>query len=191
MIRRPLCRKEQNGMMDKKRLRRFDGLKYGWLRDAKKFLLLLFAVFLVFRFVIGLSIVKGDSMEPTLYDREIVIYTRLHSGYQPGDVVSVRVLSGEYYVKRIIAAAGDTVEINDGKVWVNGEPLSEPYVQGVTETGNGAVGYPLTLKDGQIFIMGDNREKSMDSRDFGVVGERQVKGKIQLCIGKGFVRKVR
>lgn len=165
------------------RKRRYDGLKYGWLKDAEKFLLLLLAVFLVFRFVIGVSFVKGNSMEPTLYSGEFVLYTRLVPEYQTGDVVSVKIPSGEYYVKRVIATAGDTVDIREGKVYVNGQELSEPYIQGITEPQEGSVQYPMTLEEGQVFILGDNRPKSVDSRTFGVVGERQIKGKLVLHVG--------
>ena len=79
-------------------LRKYDGLKYGWLKDAEIFLLLLVIVFLVFQFVIGFTMVKGESMEPTLKDGELVLYTRIHAEYQKGNVVSVRIPSGEYYV---------------------------------------------------------------------------------------------
>lgn len=169
--------------MDKNFFRKFDGLKYGWLIDAKKFIVLLAAVFLFFRFVIGFSFVKGDSMEPTLHNDDIVMYTRIHSQYSRGDVVSVKIPSGEYYVKRIIAMEGDTVEIKDGNVYVNDELIDEPYVKGKTLEEKGGVRYPLTIEEGQIFIMGDNREGSMDSRSFGVVGMRQIKGKV---LGTGY-----
>lgn len=178
-------------MLNKKSSRKFDGLKYGWLMDAKKFLLLLLFVFLFFRFVIGFSFVKGDSMEPTLHNNEIVLYTRINLDYERGDIVSVRIPSGEYYVKRIIAVAGDTIEIKNGSVYVNDELLEEPYVHDKTLEGDRNVKYPLVVKEGQVFIMGDNREVSMDSRSFGVVGERQIKGKIRLRIGKFYMKRLR
>lgn len=175
---------------DKKHDRRYDGLKYGWMKDGERFLLLLVIVFLVFRFVIGITYVKGDSMEPTLQGGEIVLYTRIHPEYRAGDVVSVKIPSGEYYVKRVIAVAGDTVDIRDGKVYLNETLLEEPYIQGTTEPQSGIVQYPVTLEEGQVFIMGDNRERSMDSRSFGVVGERQIKGRLVLHAGKFYVHTV-
>lgn len=179
---------------DRRFFRKFDGLKYGWLKDAEKFLLLLAIVFFVFRFVIGCSFVKGESMLPTLQNGALVLYVRVCPEYKAGDVVSVRIPSEEYYVKRIIAVAGDTIDIQNGSVYVNGEQIAEDYIQGRTEHQQGTVKYPMTLKEGQIFIMGDNREGSVDSRTFGVVGERQVKGKLVLQIGrqsgKYYIRKV-
>ena len=172
-------------------LKKYDGLKYGWLRDAKKFLVLLAILLIAFRLIIGFSFVKGDSMLPTLKESNLVLYTRINAEYRRGDVVSVRIPSGEYYVKRIIALGGDTVELKDGKVYVNGALLEEPYAAGETwEQTSGIVRYPYTVQDGQIFVMGDNRSVSMDSRNFGAVGERQIKGKIQFCVGKKFIRKM-
>lgn len=171
--------------------RKYDGMKYGWLKDTEKFLVLLFVVFLMFRFVIGFSFVKGDSMLPTLHDGEVVFYTRIHKDFKNNDIVSVRIPSGEYYVKRIIATEGDTIELRDGRVYINQELLDEPYVEGSTLEQEGNVKYPMTLTEGQIFVMGDNRYESMDSRFFGVIGERQIKGKIWLRAGKFYLKVVR
>lgn len=179
-------KRESNGRF----LGKYDGLKYGWLMDTRKFIVLFIAVFLIFRFLIGFSFVKGDSMLPTLKSGELVMYLRVGSEYQAGDIVSVRVPQGEYYVKRVIATAGDTIEIKDGKVYLNDELLDETYIQGETLSQEGAVRYPLTLKEDQIFVMGDNRDVSMDSRSFGVVGSRQIKGKILLHGGKFYIRKL-
>lgn len=171
-------------------LKKYDGLKYGWFMDIRKFIVLLVVLFLVFRCIIGFSFVKGSSMEPTLTEGDIVLYTRINPNYHRGDVISVRIPSGEYYVKRIIAVEGDTVDIRDGKVYVNDELLAEPYVPGETGVRNGIVRYPYTLQEGQIFVMGDNRDGSMDSRDFGGVGTRQIKGKIWFRAGKFFIQKI-
>lgn len=171
--------------------RKYDGLKYGWLKDAEKFVVLLLLVFCVFRFVIGFSFVKGESMEPTLQSGELVMYGRFYREYEKGDVVSVKIPSGQYYVKRVIATAGDTIELREGKVYVNEELLEEPYVQGETISQKGKVRYPLTLEEGQVFVMGDHRTESLDSRTFGVVGERQIKGKLWFRAGKFYIRTVK
>ena len=171
-------------------LKKYDGLKYGWFMDAKKFLLLLAALFIVFHYVIGFSFVTGSSMEPTLTDGNIVLYTRINPEYHRGDVVSVRIPSGEYYVKRIIAMEGDVIDIRDGKVYVNDQSLAESYISGESKAQKGIVRYPYTLQKGQVFVMGDNRNGSMDSRSFGGVGVRQIKGKIWFCAGRFFIRRV-
>lgn len=80
-------------------------------------------------------------------------------------------LKKRYYVKRIIAMEGDTVDIVDGKVIVNGEVLEEPYFDGETRITDFNVRYPFTVSEGHVFVMGDNRGNSKDSRssDLGEV----------------------
>lgn len=183
------CMKE-NKEPRKRKFRRFDGYKYGWLKDMEKFLVLIVVVFLVFQFVISVSVVKGDSMEHTLKNGEGVLYGRLNKEYKTGDVVSVKIPSGEYYVKRIIATEGDTIDLKDGQVYLNEKPLDESYAVGETVPQQGTVHYPMTLEKGQVFVMGDNREDSMDSRTFGVIGTRQIKGKLLLRFGRWYVEEV-
>lgn len=77
------------------------------------------------------------------------------------------------------------------RIHLNEEILDEPYVQGRIFSQEGAVRYPLTLEENQLFVMGDNREASMDSRTFGAVGKRQIKGKILLQGGKFYIRKTK
>ena len=109
----------------KRVLERYNGKKLWWLHESVLFIVLIAAVFILFRFVIGIAIVGGNSMDPTLQDGDLVIYSRICPQYRPGDVISIRVPSGEYYVKRVAAVGGDTVDLRDGQVLVNGEPQTE------------------------------------------------------------------
>ncbi|HIV19933.1 MAG TPA: signal peptidase I [Candidatus Merdivicinus intestinigallinarum] len=141
-------------------------------------LLVVFVLFgLVFRFVL----VDGSSMEPTLSDGDRLIMYCLDDTPESGDVV---ILSddtglGIPLIKRVIAAGGQTLDISpEGRVTVDGEPLYEPYaVEQMKDTG--AYDYPLTIPEGQLFVMGDNRNHSTDSRspEVGLVDERKVLGK--------------
>lgn len=177
--------KKERNRIGGRQFGRYDGLKYGWLRDTKKFIWLLLILLIFFHSVVGVSFVKGESMKPTLLENDLVLYIRINPHYERGDVVSVRIPSGEYYVKRIIAMEGDTIDIRDGKVYINGKRLTEPYtMSGTFEAEDGIITYPCTLTEGQIFVMGDNRPESMDSRDFGVLGTRQIKGRILFRAGK-------
>lgn len=81
----------------------------------------------------------------------------------------------ERYVKRVIGVAGDTVDIQDGYVYVNGDKKEEAYVKGITEVRSFEL--PYTVQEGELFVMGDNREVSMDSRAFGPISLKQVEGK--------------
>lgn len=171
--------------MEKRVLRKYDGKKQKWLHDIIEILLIFFLVFILFHFVIGLSFVKGDSMYPTLHNNEIAFYTRIIPEFERGDVLSVRMPSGDYYVKRVVAIGGDTVDIKEDRLYVNGEAVDEPYVNGETRKKIGGVDYPYIVEEGKVFVMGDNREESMDSRDFGAVIRKQIKGKVWFHI-EGF-----
>ncbi len=133
------------------------------------------AVTLVFLFVIGISRVSGNSMEPTLHDGQPVVFLRLQRDYSRGDVAAVRTPAGEWIVKRVVAVAGDTVDIAGGFVTVNGEAVGS--AAGPTEE-SGFSGYPLLLKSGQIFVLGDNSAASVDSRTYGPLAVSQTRGKI-------------
>ncbi len=163
-------------------LEKYNGLKRGWLHDSIFFIVLFVVIFCVFRFCIGIATVGGDSMNPTLTDGEMVIYNRMVRQYQPGDIISMRVPSGDYYVKRVIATGGDVVDLRDGVVYVNGSAVDPDYGYGVTEEETGAVIYPYTVREGNVFVMGDNRMSSMDSRTFGEVNLRQIRGRLWLEI---------
>lgn len=104
---------------------------------------------------------------------KMVLYTKLPES-----------LKRRYYVKRIIGMPGDTVDIKDGQVWVNGEVLDEPYYDGITGITDYSVSYPVTVEEGHVFVMGDNRPNSKDSRssDLGLVPINAIEGKSQLRI---------
>ncbi len=89
-----------------------------------------------------------------------------------------------YFVKRVIATEGQTVDLRDGKVYVDGELLDEPYYSGETYSIDSTVHYPVTVEEGCIFVMGDNRGHSLDSRSsqLGQVQDEAVLGKSQLRI---------
>lgn len=166
-----------------RRLEKYNAYKLEWLHDSIHFIVLIIVLFVLFRFVIGLSVIGGDSMEPHLLDGDVVFYSRIGRSYAEGDVISIRVPSGEYYVKRVIARGGDVVDIKDGSVFVNGVELDEPWANGDTLRESGAVIYPYKVREGNLFVLGDNRAVSMDSRAFGEVNLKQVKGKIFLRLG--------
>jgi len=164
-------------------LERYNALKLEWLHDSLLFVILVLALLILFRHVIGLAVVGGDSMLPSFRDGDVVLYSRIHGGCTPGDVISMRVPSGEYYVKRVAAVGGDVVDLRDGTVYVNGHALEESWASGETLEETGAVIYPYTVRPGNVFVLGDNRGVSMDSRAFGEVNLRQVKGKILFRVG--------
>lgn len=93
-------------------------------------------------------------------------------------------LKKKYYVKRIIGMPGQTIDIVDGKVYVDGEMLDEPYYDGTTSSIDPTVEYPITVEDNHVFVMGDNRNHSTDSRasSLGQVPFDAILGKSQIRI---------
>lgn len=83
-------------------------------------------------------------------------------------------------VKRVIGIPGDIIDIKDGYVYVNNNKLDEPYVEGITKTRK--VSFPLTVEENKIFVLGDNRLVSKDSRDFGLIDYKQLEGKAILTV---------
>lgn len=126
--------------------------------------------------------VTGSSMEPTLHPKEIVVCLK-SSRFQSGDLVAFY-YNNKVLLKRVIGTAGDTIEIDDsGNVFVNGSQLDEPYI---TEKSLGQcdIDFPYQVPDNRIFVMGDNRETSVDSRTtaVGCIADEYVIGKVFLRV---------
>lgn len=144
-------------------------------------------VYLVFHYVAGLAFVSGSSMEPSLKDGELVFFYRLDSEYQTGDIVVIHREENMEYIKRIAAEPGDVVELTEnGEVLVNGRPEEGFPDGGWTAPSGDAVSYPCTVPENCYFVLGDNREKSKDSRSFGVVAEDEIIGRV--CVHLGMAR---
>ena len=141
---------------------------------------------LIFSFFFRIIQVDGSSMVPTLVNGDKLIVWG--AGYTPqrGDVVIVDSYTsyGKPLVKRVIAKGGDTVSIDyaTGTVAVNGEVLQEDYIAEPTYLGYD-VTFPYTVPEGTVFVMGDNRNESLDSRSsyVGCIDERDILGKVLLC----------
>lgn len=136
--------------------------------------------------------VTGSSMTPTLQNDELVICQK-KGDFEKGDVVAFY-YNNKILLKRVIAVSGDYITIDsDGTVFVNGEELDEPYVS-EKALGECDLEFPYQVPDERIFVMGDHRETSVDSRSgqIGCVAEESVIGKVFLRIwplGKiGFIR---
>ncbi len=160
---------------------------YEWIRDIIIALLIAGTVLLFFKPIV----VKQESMQPTFYSNDYVIVSRqaynLFGDVERGDVIVFKSdlvdENGEqkHLIKRVIAVGGDTIEIRDGYVYLNGEMLDEPYV--AEEGISGEMG-SVTVEEGKMFVMGDNRRVSQDSRspELGQVEESSIVGKVVLRI---------
>ena len=122
--------------------------------------------------------IYGSSMTPTLQDGQIVFSIKT-SDFEEGDVVAFY-FNNKILVKRVICKAGDWIDIKqDGTVFVNGDKLDEPYIN-EKSLGDCNLELPYQVPDGRIFVMGDHRSTSVDSRNtaVGCVAEEQIVGKI-------------
>jgi signal peptidase I len=147
-------------------------------------------------------IIEGTSMLDTLQDKDRVILNKITLAFkepEPGDIVVLEVeppyfnvltflnnselakkllptLTGADYIKRVIAVEGDVVDIIDGYVYLNGEKLDEPYLKEEGITRQMVTAMPYTVEEGKLFVMGDNRSASRDSRTIGTIDIEQIIG---------------
>ncbi len=143
------------------------------------------AILLVFMLLFRVIVVSGDSMYSTLWDGDYLLLLSNLFYHEPkqGDIVVISKKTfeeGAPIVKRVIATEGQTVDIdfNNGVVYVDDVPLTEPYVNSPTQDASGT-SFPLTVEDNCIFVLGDNRGVSKDSRswEIGQIDKREVLGK--------------
>ena len=150
-------------------------------------------VVVVFVLLFRIVVVSGSSMYNTLWHNDylLVMSNVICGEYEPGDIIVASKESfndGEPIIKRVIATEGQTVDIDFGAgvVYVDGQALEEEYAYTPTNVSEG-VAFPLTVAEDCIFVMGDNRNRSRDSRypDIGMVDEREVLGKAVLLLIPG------
>lgn len=143
-------------------------------------------------FLFAPIVVDGESMMPTLHDHYRMIVNKI--GYKIGkperfDIVVFHATEERDYIKRIIGLPGDHVEYKDDVLYINGEPIEEPYLDQYKKEVNGPLTNDFTLEEvtgldkvpeGHIFVLGDNRRFSKDSRIIGTVKMEEVLGKTNI-----------
>jgi len=146
---------------------------------------LAFLLFIVLRmFVFRVAHVSGDSMLPTLSDGDRVILNRASIVFgepRVGDIVAYPYPGNpdEYHIKRVIGVSGDIIDFENGGFTVNGLPLEDDFSHEVVWY-MGNVAFPLTVEEGRVFVLGDNRNASKDSRyaSVGTVSNRDIIGRV-------------
>ncbi|MDO5152367.1 MAG: signal peptidase I [Eubacteriales bacterium] len=163
--------------------------KLGWKKSTVLYLhdliYMLMAILLVFLLLFRVIVVSGDSMYSTLWDGDylLLLSNVFYHTPQRGDIVVISKSdfdNGSPIVKRVIATEGQTVDIDfeNGIVYVDGMALEEDYIHNLTVDSEGVV-FPLTVNEGCIFVLGDNRAVSKDSRnpEIGQIDKREILGK--------------
>ena len=162
-----------------------EDVKKNILAYLHDFVCLVAGVVLLFSLCFRVVVVSGPSMNNTLYDGDwlLLLGNVFYTNPQQGDVIVASKDSfenGTPIIKRVIATAGQTVDIDfqNGIVYVDGTTIEEPYIRTATTTFEG-VNFPITVSEGCIFVMGDNRDNSKDSRspDIGLIDKREILGK--------------
>lgn len=165
---------------------------FSWSKEV----LIAIAIVIVFSVFFILSTVYNVSMNPTLKEGDILLLVK-RAELKRGDIVSFRSIykitekdvkelnflqrifnkagDSKNFVKRVIGLPGDLLEIRDGKVYINGEELQEPYVSSPINTGDVP---EQRVPENAYFLMGDNRAQSLDSRAFGFVKKEDILGKV-------------
>lgn len=163
----------------------------GFLSYLRDLVFGLTAILLLFMLIFRVVVVSGDSMLRTLQngDSLILISNVFYKNPKYGDVVVAckdSFKDGEPIIKRVIATEGQTVKIEDGIVFVNGTALVEPYTTTPTFC-NGIDSFEQKVPEGCVFVMGDNRMKSLDSRskEIGLIEKREILGKVVFLILPG------
>ncbi len=136
-------------------------------------------------FVVQVTEVRQRSMETTLLQNDRVLVSKVDYRFgapEPGNIVvfNPTIDTQIPYVKRVVAVAGETVELRDGQLYVNGHPRVFPEARGITQAQSPEVKFPLKVPEGQFFALGDNRQFSSDSRTFGPQPYSRIIGKVVL-----------
>lgn len=132
---------------------------------------------LIFTFVYGLHYNADPSMSPKVMDGDLIMYSRVDKNYKARDLL-VLDFQGQKQVRRVVAAAGDTVDIDENGLVINGAPQQERDIYQNTQRYAEGISLPVTLNEGEVFVLGDARDGATDSRIYGSVSTEDTYGKV-------------
>jgi signal peptidase I len=142
---------------------------------------IILAFLLVFTFLFGLCRNLDASMGPSVKDGDLVMFYRLDKNYIARDTLVLE-FKGQKQVRRVVATAGDTVDITEEGLLVNGALQQEPEIYSPTQRYESGAEFPLTVKEGEVFVLGDCRLNATDSRIYGAVKVKDTLGKVMTVL---------
>lgn len=177
---------KKNGKKSGKKSKKKKSGKNSLLLDLLSFIIrigwiLLFLVVLL-QVVCGITVNRGERMSPMFNDRDIVVYYRLDKSVNAREVIVFEDDSGNVLLGRVVAKTGDTVDIDERGLKINGYYQTEKYAHGDTVLFEGGIAFPLTLGEEEYFVLCDDRSNSLDSRTLGPVPFARMLGRVMLQI---------
>lgn len=147
----------------------------------RKLLVLVLIIIFLTTVFFGVTRNTDLGMNPAIKHGDLVFYHRMAKNYTAPDVITIKV-EGRVQLCRIVAVAGDIVDITEAGLLINGAVQQEPEVLGETLAFSEGITFPVTLGQGQVFLLGDNREVAVDSRLYGVTEVEDILGKVMLVL---------
>lgn len=157
-----------------------------FIKDSTKYILTVILVLVIIIYVASVQQILGPSMEPTLNDGDIVLLNKFQYhlfSVKRNQIVALNYEDTKYMVKRIIGLPGEKIEYKDNTLYINDKPYEEEFLKDV-KTNDFSIkdlGYDVIPED-MYLVLGDNRENSMDSRDFGLISKEDIIGKVSIRI---------
>ncbi len=147
-------------------------------KEYLPYLIVIIGVILIKQFVVSPIIVNGESMMKTLHDKDVMFLNRLSYRFSKIERFDIVVIDNgsEYIIKRVIGMPGEEITCEDGNIFINGKKIKDSYGYGKTEN------FYYKVPKNEYYVLGDNRENSMDSRYFGSFNKKTILGKTSFII---------
>ena len=155
--------------------------------DFVKLIIVIVVILFLMIYVVSVTQVVGNSMHSTLENGDVLVLNKIKYRFMDikrGDIISLEYADTKYLIKRVIGLPGDTISIRDNTLYINGEVYIENYLDEGLEYDDfelSSLGY-TTIPEDMYFVMGDNREDSLDSREIGLIKKEEIIGKVSFRI---------
>lgn len=157
-----------------------------FLKDSAKYILTIIAVLFIVVYVVSVQQIMGPSMQPTLNNGDIVLLNKFQYrlfDVKRNQIIALNYKDTKYMVKRVIGLPGEKIEFKDNILYINDKAFNEPFIKDVktNDFSLADLGYDVIPQD-MYLVLGDNRENSMDGRDFGLIKKKDIIGKASIRI---------